>query len=464
MTVNMSGNKQFIESLNIFILENKLIREGEKIIVGVSGGIDSMVLFRSLLQLKNKYKLNLVIAHFNHQLRGKESDEDEDFVRKYSKDHGIDCYIERANTSLTAETQKISVQEAARNLRYAFFTKVRTSIGFSKIATGHNADDNSETILLNMFRGAGVQGLKGIPMHRNDTGIIRPLLFATRHDIELYALENHIPYRVDSSNLKADYTRNFLRLNVLPLIKENLNPNISATFQRTSQLFNELDQYLISESKQLFNKIVTNNSVDELALDLKELHNHPIFLQEYILFTLAKEFTKQEISFSNVRALHKTTFSEPGSYCSLKMDICFYKDRDLAFFKRVKFLVPFKYNINIGEEYNYEHFSFTSKTVNEPKFNNNPNEEYIDGSLVTGQLMLRNWTEGDWFFPYGMEGKKKISDLFVDQKIPIFKKSTIPILESNGSIIWVCGLRLDDRFKISSQTNKVIKLIYKPKT
>jgi tRNA(Ile)-lysidine synthase len=457
----MLSKSPFIESLNSFLLGNKLIREGEKIVVAISGGIDSMVLFKSLFQLRDQRKINLVIAHFNHQLRGKESDEDEDFVRKYAKEHGVDCYIERANTALTAETQKISIQEAARNLRYAFFTKIRTSIGFSKIATGHNADDNCETILLNVFRGAGVHGLRGIPIYRSDTGIIRPLLFATRHDIELYALENHIPYRVDSSNLKADYTRNFLRLNILPVIKENINPNISATLQRTSQLFNELDQYLTGEAKQLFEDVVVTNSPDELSINLEIFHSHPIFLQEYILFTLAKEFTKQEIGFSNVRALHKTTLSESGSYCSLRMDIVFYKDRNQAFFKKVKHVPPFRYDVEINKEYHFENFYFNSKIETETKINNNPNEELIDADLVTGKLLLRNWTDGDWFFPFGMDCKKKLSDLFIDEKIPIFKKATIPILESNGSIIWVCGIRLDDRFKITPQTKNVIKLSYK---
>jgi tRNA(Ile)-lysidine synthase len=459
----MLPKNPFIESLHNFILENKIVREGEKIVVAVSGGIDSMVLFNSLTNLKNQLNISLVIAHFNHQLRGKESDEDEDFIRKYAREHGVDCYVERANTSLTAELQKISIQEAARNLRYAFFTKVRTSIGYSKIATGHNADDNSETILLNIFRGTGVNGLRGIPIYRVDQGIIRPLLFATRQNIEIYALENHIPYRVDSSNLKVDYTRNFLRHNILSQIKENINPNISVTLQRTSLLFGELDIYLTSKAKQLFSELVITSTQDELVINLEKFHDQPVFLQEYILFTLAKEFTKQEISFSNVRALHKTALSQSGSYCSVRMDIVFYKDRNQGLFKKVRYIPPFRYDVDIDKEYNFEIFYFKSMIVKDQTFANDPNEEYIDADLITGNLLLRNWTDGDWFFPIGMKGKKKISDLFIDEKIPIFKKGTIPILESNGNIIWVCGMRLDDRFKITSQTKKVIKLSYRSK-
>lgn len=456
-------NSSFLDSFYQFSLDNQLIREGEKIVVAVSGGVDSVVLLNSLINIKDLLKLSLVVVHFNHELRGKESNEDEEFVTNLAKQYGMECYIERANTKLIAENQKLSTQEAARNLRYAFFSKIRTSLGFSKIATGHNADDNVETVMLNLFRGTGVEGLSGIPIARSDNDVIRPLLFATRQDIETFALEKKLPYRVDSSNLKDDYLRNFLRHNLIPIIKENINPNIAATIFRTSMLFNDLDQFLSELTRKQLPEIIIQKKTDEIIIDLNKLHQKPIFLQEHFLFNITKEFTKQEVHFSTVRAIHKTTYSEPGTSCSLRIDSVFFKDRNIGVFRNLKNILPFTYNIMIGNDYKFEHFYFKSEYVESAQLNDNPNEEYIDGKLINNDLIIRNWNEGDYFYPIGMEGKKKLSDFFVDEKLPIFKKPTIPILESNGKIVWICGMRLDNRFKLTPKTKKIVKLVYQEK-
>lgn len=451
--------------MNQFILANKLLRPGEKVIVAVSGGIDSTVLLDSLYKLKDRWKLSLALIHLNHQLRGRESDEDEDFVRQIGKNYGIDCYIERVNTALVAESNKLSLQEAARNLRYNFFSKVRASSGFSKIAVGHNADDNAETMLINIFRGAGVHGLTGIPVSRTDNGVIRPLLFASRLDIETYALENRIPYRVDSSNLKTDYLRNFIRLKLLPTIRENINPNISATLGRTGILFSELEDFLAEEvRRQLPDIIIQKLEDEEIVIDLDKLHSKPEFIQEHFLNKIAKDFTRSELNFSTVRAIYKTTNSETGTYCSIKSDIVFYKDRSRGVFKHIKPPKPFRDEILINKSYDLEKYYFSSEFVDEAKFEKNPNIEFIDADLTGEKLIMRNWRDGDWFFPFGMQGKKKVSDFFIDEKIPIFRKNSIPILESDGKIVWVCGLRLDDRFKITDSTKRILKLKFNLKT
>ncbi len=459
----MLFNNSFLESFYQFNHENELIREREKIVIAVSGGVDSIVLLNSLVSIKELLKLSLVVAHFNHELREKESDEDEEFVRNLCREYEIECYVERANTGLIADNKKLSIQETARLLRYEFFTKIRKSMGFSKIATGHNADDNVETVMLNLFRGTGVDGLSGIPIIRTDNDVIRPQLFASRHDIESYALNKKLPYRVDSSNLKDYYLRNFLRHNLVPQIKENINPNLTATIFRTSRLFNELEQFLSEITRIQLPELVKYKSDTEIAIDLEKLHKKPVFLQEHLIFNLTKEFTKQDVHFSTIRAILKTSFSETGSSCSLRINSVFYKDRTSGIFKQVKNISSFTYNISVGSDYNFEHFFFSSQEVAEPQLNNDPCEEYIDGKLIDSNLRLRSWNEGDIFFPLGMKGTKKLSDFFVDEKLPIFKKSSIPILESDGNIVWICGMRLDNRYKITPKTKKIVKLVFKEK-
>lgn len=460
---NMQFSNKFLESLNQFLSENQLIKTGDKVIVAQSGGIDSMVLLDSLYKLQKNWNLSIAIAHLNHMLRDRESDEDEEFVKQISKKYSLDCYIERVNTSLVAESKKLSIQEAARILRYDFLNKIRTSTGFTKIATGHNADDNTETILLNIFRGSGIHGLTGIPVFRYDIPTIRPLLFATRLDIEMYALENKIPYRVDSTNLKTDYLRNLIRHEILPIIKEKINPNISTTFNRSAKLFNELEHYLDEEIKKITPQVVIAKGTDELIIDIKKLFRYPEFIQEYFLLKSARDFTKHDISYSTARSIYKTSKSEPGTSCSVKLDIIFYKDRDKCIFKSITPPKPFKYNIIPDKEYEFEHFYFKSKFVERADFNNNLSVEYIDAGLIGKNLVLRNWKEGDWFFPLGLDGKKKVSDFFIDQKIPIFKKHLIPILETEGKIVWICGLKIDDRFKITENTKEILEISFKMK-
>lgn len=459
----MQFSNKFLASLNVYLCENQLLKTGDKVILAVSGGIDSMVLLDSLYKLQNNWNLTLAIAHLNHMLRDRESDEDEDFIKQISKKYNLDCYIERVNTALVAESKKLSIQETARNLRYEFLNKIRTSTGFNKIATGHNADDNTETILLNIFRGSGIQGLTGIPVFRYDIPTIRPLLFATRNDIEMYALENKIPYRVDSSNLTTDYIRNLIRHEILPIIKDKINPNIAITFNRSAKLFNELEEYLDNEIKKISNDVILIKRPDHLEINLNKLSIYPEFIQEYFLLKTARDFSKYDISYPTVRSIYKTTKSETGKSCSIKLNTVFYKDRNKGIFKTIAPPKPFRYNIIPDKEYEFEHFLFKSQHTDKAEFTDDPNTEYVDADLVSRNLILRNWKEGDWFIPLGLDGKKKVSDFFIDQKIPIFKKHLIPILESDGNIIWICGMKIDDRFKITENTKKILRISFKMK-
>ncbi len=439
-----------------------LLGKGEKVIIAVSGGVDSMVLLDLLSKLRDDLGLEVAVAHFNHLLREKESDDDESFVRDEANRRGLECYVERANTLGLSETRKLSIQETARDLRYGFFNKLRTSLGFQKIATAHHADDNAETILFNLIRGAGVSGLSGIPAMRRDTMVIRPLLCVTREEIRSYADAHTVGFREDSSNRKSDYTRNFLRNELIPEIRKNINPNLPATLLRTGALFHQLEEYLRDEAGKALRGIIVRRSGSELVLDRNGLNNLPLFLKEHILLHTAREFVNVEIDFGTVHGMLNILQSETGTFSSLSKDTVFYRDRDTVAFRRILAMAPFRYRAEVGKAYTFDVFGIGTEIVAQASFSADRNVEFADADLVGPSLTVRPWADGDWFFPLGMTEKKKLSDFFIDEKVPLFEKRMVPLLLSGEEIVWVCGKRLDDRFKITEKTRTIVKLSYTP--
>jgi len=450
-----------IHAFQEFINRHHLIVRGEKIIVSLSGGIDSVVLFDLMCELKKYLMLEISAAHINHQLRGSESDADETFVTKLSRDKGVKCFVESVDTKHHAEIEKLSIQEAARNLRYTFLDKLRSSLGYDKIATAHNADDNTETIILNLLRGTGVHGMTGIPVFRKDHQIIRPLLFATRQRIIEHATKCNIQYREDSSNLKSDYTRNYLRLKVIPLLRENVNPNLTATIGKSSELFSQLEEYLDSLYKRIAKKVILKKTVEEIILSITVIEAQPLFIQEHVLYKIGKDFISSEIDFSTVKGMIGLIKAESGSMCSISKDTILFRDRNNLIFRRKPTTTSYLHDIQLNHKNTFDSFTIECSRVATAKYSNDPNVEFIDADNLKGKLIVRSWHEGDWFIPLGMSDKKKLSDFFIDQKIPLFEKHIVPILCSGSDIVWICGRRLDNRFKITPKTTNILKLEFR---
>jgi tRNA(Ile)-lysidine synthase len=442
-------------------IRRRLLGERSKILVAVSGGVDSIVLLDLLAGERDHLALTLAVAHFNHQLRGAESDDDETFVKERSRAYGLECYVERADTAEVARLSKQGVQETARTLRYDFFAKLLLSSGFDRVATAHNADDNAETVLLNLFRGAGVQGLAGIPVFRSDRNIIRPLLFAERKDIKAYAQDVSLPFREDSSNDTDHYTRNFIRHRVIPLVQEQINPTIVQTLNRSSEVFRELEAYLSYNARHHLDLIATRRTADDLHLAIPGLRGVPVLLRQHIVMLAAERFTGRRPDFDQTARVLDLMEGMTGTWVPLSQDHVVFRDRDALVFRKAEPLSEFRIVVQQNHAYDLGNFHFSSELLpGVPDRTQGPPAEFVDADkLKAGDLILRTWSEGDAFMPLGMRTMKKVSDFFVDAKVPVYEKRRFPILETaDGAIVWVCGQRIDDRFKVTKDTRRVLKL------
>jgi tRNA(Ile)-lysidine synthase len=374
---------------------------------------------------------------------------------------GVAFHLHRAADPGPEPRASGGIQERARAERYRFFDRLRSSAPGTRIATAHHRDDNAETVLFNFLRGSGVHGLSGIPVAHADGSVIRPLLFAARAEIARYAVAAGVTWRDDATNAASKYTRNALRHSVIPAIESTVNPGLRETLARTAAIFAGLESYLDAEVARVMPGLASEG--DGLRIDVTKLSALPGFLRDSVLLAAAKRFSPSGIGFVHVRILLRLLDARPGSSCMLPMRLHASKERG--------FLVlrdgppkgePFDFPVSEGESYDFGRFSFSSGTPDEVTPGASRLEEFVDADRLGEHLRLRNWVEGDWFVPFGMEERKKLSDFFIDNKLPVAEKRRIPILVSGDEIVWICGERLDNRFRLTPATRRVLALRYAP--
>ena len=427
---------------NFSFLKNK------KILIANSGGIDSIVLTSLLYQLK----YNISLAHCNFKLRDNESDLDEEFVKSKANALQIPFFVTHFKTNKYATSKGISIQMAARELRYNWFEEILIKHNFDFLLTAHHADDSLETFLINFSRGTGLDGLTGIPKVNNKT--LRPLLAFTRKDIEGYAKANKITWREDQSNLETKYLRNNIRHDLIPIFKE-LNPNFMESFSKTIEHL-QGSQQIINDSINTIKNEVTRKEDGILKFNiqkLKQLTNTKAYLFE--LFS--------EYGFTEWDDVASLLHAQSGKQVYSKTHRLL-KDRDFLILDKV-------INDNLSNSYKIE-ANDTSLEMQKSKLKieemNLVNFKDLDGfgkniicldkSLLTFPLTVRKWKNGDYFYPIGMRGKKKLSKYFKDEKLSLLEKENIWLLCSENEIVWVINNRLDDRFKITSDTKKLLKI------
>jgi tRNA(Ile)-lysidine synthase len=441
-----------ISAVQTFIKKRRLLRPGQTVIVAVSGGIDSMVLLHLLTELQHLWKLRIVAAHVNYELRGIESEADEELVRKTAKRYGIPLYCKTADTKAIARQQKRSLQETAREIRYSFFETVKQTTGADAIATAHHADDNTETMFINVIRGSGIDGLAGIPVHRG--AVIRPLLCLTRAQITQYAKEMKVQYREDASNRSDDYTRNFLRNRIIPKLKERINPSLHETMLHEAEMFRSAADFIDTEAETAFRA-----SVKDAAVSVRAVSRFHPFIRQAVFHRLLNKLTI-EPSSAGITALTELLELQKGSVVELHADWSAERTADAVVIRKNTGSGSFVYTLDTPGSVKTDAFTLTVKKSSVPgnKLTSGPSNEYIDASTVAFPLTVRSWAPGDRFIPLGMKGTKKLSDFLGELKLSAEEKMHVPVLESGGRIVWVAGKRLDERHKLTDSTTAAFKL------
>jgi len=422
----------------------------ETILLAVSGGIDSM----AMAHLFYTSQIPFAVAHCNFQLRGEEADKDEQLVKDWANAKNIPFYNVRFDTKAKSEEWKKGTQETARILRYEWLDNIRVANSYSKLATAHHANDNAETLLMNLFRGTGISGLHGIK--EKNGPIIRPLLFAKRSDIEQYAAENKVPYREDASNASDNYLRNAVRHHIIPVAEKWFDDpvmQVNETIHRIAEAEIIYKRAIEQELKQLTERRVKDIYIPILKLKKKQ----PLNTICYELFS-QYGFTPALLPF-----IKQIMNAESGKFVDSETHRII-KDRDFLIITprlSVDADVVLVEGVPCAIETEAGHFSFSIQKKPE-KINPDPNVAILDAKNISFPLLLRKWRTGDYFYPLGMGmKKKKLSKYFIDQKIPINQKDSTWILECDKRIAWVAGMRLDERFKVKNSTEQVLLIEFK---
>jgi tRNA(Ile)-lysidine synthase len=430
-----------------YIATEKLFGRHEKLLLGVSGGVDSVTLLHLINRLGNEF----AIAHCNFNLRGEESDEDEQFVKELANENGIKCYVNSFATSDYALENGISIEMAARKLRYDWFEKIRQQGHFDLIVVGHHLDDVFETFILNLSRGTGIRGLSGI---KPKTGyIVRPLLFANRQEIELYAEENELSCRFDSSNDDVHIKRNKVRHQILPLLEE-LNPSFRNNLQRTIQNLNQTEAVFLNKMEEVRGQIMKEEgswiTIDKGKLGMLS----PISIY---LFELLRPFQFNAVTVEN---MIDSLFGIPGNH--------FFSSTHRLVIDREKLIItPIEvpnqelYYVEKDQEKVFDPIELSIKVESYHsgyKILDSTKIAVFDFEKINFPLVIRKWQIGEYFCPLGMKGLKKLSDFFIDEKLSIPEKENTWVLASDNKIMWIVGKRIDDRFKVSRTTRLILKM------
>ncbi len=436
-----------------YIAKEHLFEKNDRLLIAVSGGMDSIALCELCYQSNYKF----AIAHCNFKLRGQDSEDDEAFVKNIAAKYSVHIYTNQFDTSSYANNQDVNIQSAARMLRYEWFNEIlqtEKDQPFSCILTAHHADDQAETVMMNFFKGTGIRGLLG--MSPKDSGIggkiSRPMLFAKKQTIHSFAIEHALTWREDVSNESSKYSRNFIRNEVIPLLQNKypqVTDNLLNNVARFSNVYSIYENSILVSKKKLLLQKGTDYHISVLKLlQYKELNT--------IIFELLYPFG---FSANQIPEIVKLLKAETGKYISSE-SYRIIKNRHWLILTQLQNLHSDFILIEQGQaSVSFHNLNLSIQNHTAPfKIDKDNHSACIDSSLLQFPLILRKWKTGDYFYPFGMNKKKKLSRFFIDQKFSLLEKEHTWIVESNKKIVWIVGHRLDNRFRITDQTKKSLLL------
>jgi tRNA(Ile)-lysidine synthase len=454
----------FISKANKTIDYYNLIKPKDRIIVAVSGGPDSVALLFTLLELKKELNLSLFVAHINHKLRGKESDKDQEFVRKLTSDLKLRFYTRSFQVKKEAKKLKLSVEECAREIRYDYLNKLAGKLKAQKIALGHNFNDQAETVLLRLIRGSGSLGLSGISPVKGR--IIRPLIEIKREEIETFLKQKKIPFRIDSSNLRTDYLRNKVRLKLLPILRKEYNPKIEEVLNRTAFILMSEERYISQKAEKAYPKVILREQNNKVILDSRSFSDYDDSVKRFIIRNCVKKLKGDlmELNFDKVESLlNLMQQGKSGKRVDLLADIYgdITKDHISIYKRKTK---EFNYTLSLPAKRELKELkvSIDSEILSSPSKRNIKNKDnwtvFLDMNRLKPPLRLRNRKNGDRFRPLGMRGTKSVADFLVDLKVPRCDRDEVMLLTSRNKIVWLVGYRISEDFKVTTKTEKVLKI------
>lgn len=447
------------------IKENNMFDKGDRVIVAVSGGPDSIALVHILHSLKEELQIKISVAHVNHCLRGKEANEDEDYVKRFCENYKIEFRSKRVDINKLSKLKNMSSESAGREARYGFFENLREETNANKIAIAHNANDQAETILMRIIRGTGIEGLVGIKPVR-DTVFVRPLINIMRNEIEEYCAKNNLNPRIDKTNLETIYARNKVRLELIPYIEENFNKDIIKGLNRFSNTMKIDSEYLELIGKEKYKKYCDINK-EKVIISKEAFLEHESIISRVIRLALHKVcgnlYDFERIHIYDVMDIQKNSTGKqlnlPNNISVLNSygDIIINKIRKENIETNNKEFI-LRCGINEVRDMNLRAYLKLVDAKENIEIKRKRLVKYFDYDKIKGNVVLRYRKDGDRFRPLGMTGSKKIKDLFIDLKVSKDKRDIIPLVCFNGEIGWIVGYRESELFKVDENTKRILEV------